>query len=47
MGDLNFEFKVQIIWIILTFSHLVHIVQHLSEEKTKYINHGDRSFYSE
>ena len=47
MGYLNFEFKIQIIWPILTFSHLIHIVQHLSEKKTKYINHGDRSFYSE
>ena len=47
MGNLNFEFKIQIIWTILTFSHLVHIVQHLLEEKTKYINHGDRSSYSE
>ena len=31
----------------LTFSHLIHIVQHLSYEQTKYINHGDRSSYSE
>ena len=47
MGDLNFEFKIQIIWTIITFSHLVHIVQHLLDEKTKYINHGYRSSYSE
>ena len=43
----KFEFKIEIIWIILTFSHFVHIVQHLSEEKTKYINHDNRSSYSE
>ena len=47
MRNLNFEFKIQIIWTILTFSHLVHIVQYLSKEKTKYINNGDMSSYSE
>ena len=47
VGDLNFKFKTLNIWTILTFSHLVHIVQHPPQGETKYINNGDRSSYSE